>query len=368
MARSRNIKPGFFANDLLAEVHPLGRLLFAGLWTLADREGRLEDRPKKIKTQILPYDDCDADMLLEELANREFIRRYASGGLHVIQITNWHKHQNPHVKEPASTMPAPDESDARTVLLRGESGSSSEKAPDQVGLAPVEDDARIGPAPKAAEAGPVPVPVRTGADLVSAPEPTGSCPADSGFLIPDSPSPNPDSTPPLAPERKPAIDRTRRVPAIEDSDRRKTLTRGDSVIPSLGAIAKKVGLTLTPPEVAGYIMAHFPMQKVNRLQQAVPGDTGLTVDQVNCIVRHGYTLENARKAFEHFKQEQTPKKVGAWAFHCLKEELSEDDQIGLREETRSTQRNFKERVGRQLSGELQRDSEDESIPVSAPSP
>ena len=48
MARARILKPGFFANELLAEIHPYGRLLFAGLWTLADREGRLEDRPKRI--------------------------------------------------------------------------------------------------------------------------------------------------------------------------------------------------------------------------------------------------------------------------------------------------------------------------------
>ena len=48
MARARNIKPGFFANENLAECDPLARLLFAGLWCLADREGRLEDRPKRI--------------------------------------------------------------------------------------------------------------------------------------------------------------------------------------------------------------------------------------------------------------------------------------------------------------------------------
>ena len=36
MARARNIKPAFFDNDELAENEPLGRLLFIGLWTLAD--------------------------------------------------------------------------------------------------------------------------------------------------------------------------------------------------------------------------------------------------------------------------------------------------------------------------------------------
>ena len=62
MARSRNIKPGFFLNDDLAECEPLARLLFAGLWCIADREGRLEDRPKRIKIEVLPYDNCDVNI------------------------------------------------------------------------------------------------------------------------------------------------------------------------------------------------------------------------------------------------------------------------------------------------------------------
>lgn len=110
VARARNIKPGFFTNDALAEIEPLGRLLFAGLWCIADREGRLEDRPKKIKAQTLPYDDCDIDSLLSALCSRGFVLRYKSGENYYIQIVNWHKHQNPHVKEQASTIPAPDKS------------------------------------------------------------------------------------------------------------------------------------------------------------------------------------------------------------------------------------------------------------------
>lgn len=105
MARARNIKPGFFLNDLLAEIEPLGRLLFAGLWTIADREGRLEDRPKKIKAAVLPYDDCDVDHLLDELSKRDFIIRYEVNGEKYIQIVKWEKHQNPHYKEVKSEIP-----------------------------------------------------------------------------------------------------------------------------------------------------------------------------------------------------------------------------------------------------------------------
>jgi hypothetical protein len=107
MARSRNIKPGFFVNEDLTEIEPLGRLLFAGLWCLADREGRLEDRPKKIKLSILPADNCDIEALLNELQQRAFLIRYEVNGVKYIQIKNFAKHQSPHHKEVASVIPAP---------------------------------------------------------------------------------------------------------------------------------------------------------------------------------------------------------------------------------------------------------------------
>lgn len=115
MPRSRNIKPGFFTNEVLGEQPPLARLLFAGLWTLCDRDGRCEDRPKKIKAEVLPYDDCDVDALLARLQAAGFIARYVADGQRVIQVLAWDKHQNPHVKEAASTLPARDEHGASTV-------------------------------------------------------------------------------------------------------------------------------------------------------------------------------------------------------------------------------------------------------------
>jgi len=111
MARARNIKPSFFLNDDLAECDPLARLLFAGLWCIADREGRLEDRPKRIKAEILPYDNCDVDQLLSQLAKYGFILRYEVEGNRYIQITNFSKHQNPHIKEAESIIPPPSEHD-----------------------------------------------------------------------------------------------------------------------------------------------------------------------------------------------------------------------------------------------------------------
>lgn len=117
MARSRNIKPGLFSNDILAECDIYARFLFTGLWTIADRSGRLEDRPKKIKAELLPYDNCDGNDLLQQLADRGFILRYEVDHIKYIQILNFDKHQNPHKNEAESIIPAPDKHSTSTVQI-----------------------------------------------------------------------------------------------------------------------------------------------------------------------------------------------------------------------------------------------------------
>lgn len=115
MARARNIKPGFFLNEKLAESPPLTRLLFQGLWCHADREGRLENRPKRLKAAILPYDECDVIKMLSDLESKGFLIVYGSNNSEFIQIVNFTKHQNPNIKEAASTIPAPNKHSADTV-------------------------------------------------------------------------------------------------------------------------------------------------------------------------------------------------------------------------------------------------------------
>jgi hypothetical protein len=106
--RARNIKPGFFKNEDLAECDPMARILFAGLWCIADRKGRLEYRPKRIKADIFPYDDCDVEKLINQLSKKDFIMVYKIESQIYIQINKFDKHQNCHIKEAASTIPAPD--------------------------------------------------------------------------------------------------------------------------------------------------------------------------------------------------------------------------------------------------------------------
>jgi hypothetical protein len=108
VARSRNLKPAFFTNENLGECSPEARLLFAGLWCHADREGRLENRPKRLKVQILPFDPVSIPDLLEELSRWGMIVLYESEGRELIQIPTFLKHQHPHHREPSSDLPAPE--------------------------------------------------------------------------------------------------------------------------------------------------------------------------------------------------------------------------------------------------------------------
>lgn len=117
MARARNIKPGFFRNADLVELPFEARLLFIGLWTLADREGRLDDRPKQIKMEIFPADSVDVDDLLTALHDSDFIERYEVNNIKYIQILKFSKHQNPHRDEKASSIPAPCLHSANTVAI-----------------------------------------------------------------------------------------------------------------------------------------------------------------------------------------------------------------------------------------------------------
>ncbi|CAB4184804.1 hypothetical protein UFOVP1124_39 [uncultured Caudovirales phage] len=114
MARTRNVKPGLFTNDLLAECDPLARLLFIGLWCHADRNGVLEYRPRKIRAEVLPFDDgADVDRLAGQLEDRGFLRRFHRDGATWVQVANFHRHQTPHHAEPAiewADCPNPQES------------------------------------------------------------------------------------------------------------------------------------------------------------------------------------------------------------------------------------------------------------------
>lgn len=135
--RIRQIKPEFYLDDELAHhCSRDARLLFTGLWVIADRKGRLYDRPARIKAQIFPYDsDMTAefvDRLLCELASGNFIIRYSSNGSgNLIQIRTFEKHQHCHIKESDSKLPGPDDAGSHISQAPDKHGASTVQAPEQ---------------------------------------------------------------------------------------------------------------------------------------------------------------------------------------------------------------------------------------------
>lgn len=108
MARARLLKPGFFQNEKLAALGPEAMVLFAGLWTIADREGRLEYRPERIKALLFPYWRRSVVRPMADLHQSGFISIYSVGSQQYVAIQSFCKHQSPHKLEPASTIPAPE--------------------------------------------------------------------------------------------------------------------------------------------------------------------------------------------------------------------------------------------------------------------
>lgn len=111
MARIRTIKPEFFKHEDLFEAEiqtqlPL-RVAFIGIWTICDREGRFKWRPRQIKTDVLPYDECDFSRVLDALATRGFVVKYASNGEYFGHVPSFHSHQIVNNRESDSILPDP---------------------------------------------------------------------------------------------------------------------------------------------------------------------------------------------------------------------------------------------------------------------
>jgi hypothetical protein len=179
MARIREIKPEFFLDEEIAALSPLARLAFIGLWQLADREGRLEDKPNRLRAQIFPYDQgTDMTVILDELARSpgRFVVRYQVDARAYLEIRSFRRHQRPHPKEKPSELPAPpgqgETSTSREISRlavespdeprnsgssrSGSSGISGSSGPSGAFGTRAQSDARAGdPAAAAATPGPV---------------------------------------------------------------------------------------------------------------------------------------------------------------------------------------------------------------------
>ena len=116
--RIRTIKPEFFHHEGLFEAEletklPI-RVAFAGLWCIADREGRFKWEPRRIGVQVLPYDGVDFSRVLDALTTRGFVFKYRVDDEYFGCIPSFLKHQVVNNKERASILPDYSENGAIT--------------------------------------------------------------------------------------------------------------------------------------------------------------------------------------------------------------------------------------------------------------
>lgn len=110
MSNRRMITSDLFEDEIIGGLPMTDRLLWVGLITIADDQGRLPDNPALIRSKVFPYDEIPISEIndaLLHLAETNRITRYQIGNKKCIQINNWWKHQRSQWAG-KSNLPAPE--------------------------------------------------------------------------------------------------------------------------------------------------------------------------------------------------------------------------------------------------------------------
>ena len=95
--RIRSLKPEFFDSPSTANAGPWARLLFMGMWCMADDWGVGPGNPKELAASIFPNDDQwtskELPGLCKEVADSYGVVFYTHRGRPYFQIPTWEDHQ-----------------------------------------------------------------------------------------------------------------------------------------------------------------------------------------------------------------------------------------------------------------------------------
>lgn len=109
MARKRMIDPSIWTDDGFMSLNPNERLLWLGLISHADDEGRGTAEPRGLRAKVFPADglsDDDVAGMCGALARHMRVRFYAVDGARYYQLDRWSNHQYIKDRKP-STLPPP---------------------------------------------------------------------------------------------------------------------------------------------------------------------------------------------------------------------------------------------------------------------
>ena len=155
MPRIRSLKPELWLSPQVMNLSHSGRLMFVGLITQADDEGRGLADTRRLKAAIFPGDDCshpDVEGWLAEVACERLAILYQdSRGTNLYQLTGWRNHQRvpkptqSNYESPTGTLP---ECAGSTAV--GSEGKGEERKGRERNARERRDDDSPGQAPEAA--------------------------------------------------------------------------------------------------------------------------------------------------------------------------------------------------------------------------
>lgn len=108
--RIRTIKPEIWQDERVGKLTRDARLLFVGLITMADDQGRLRELPAAIRGHVFPYDcvgDSKISRWVQEISAAGLVVRYEVSGANYVAFRRWSKHQKVDRARDSSLPPPP---------------------------------------------------------------------------------------------------------------------------------------------------------------------------------------------------------------------------------------------------------------------
>ena len=97
MARKRMIDPNIWQSEDFSRLSTLAKLVFIGLFSLADDEGRGRCNPVYLKSSLFPYEEgirsADIDKTLSEISSNMSVVFYSCDGSNYYSLYNWNTWQ-----------------------------------------------------------------------------------------------------------------------------------------------------------------------------------------------------------------------------------------------------------------------------------
>lgn len=119
MARKRMIDPNIWASEDFSKLSTLAKLVFIGIFSNADDEGRGKAKAVYLKSILFPYEEAirvaDVDKTLSEIGSNMSVTFYSNNGNEYYQLNNWDKWQK--VDRPTPSM-IPELNENSTIIRR----------------------------------------------------------------------------------------------------------------------------------------------------------------------------------------------------------------------------------------------------------